>query len=136
MVSQENSVVFMSKVKRVFTLEFLGETSHLLEKLLKVRFAVQDSIHRGVAAYLHKRYSIIYNHIFSNLIIDPFLFNIPMLVLYFYTYIYIYIQNEDLNSTPHDKVKYKITVKLYICNYSFILIMFMNQKIYFDSIEP
>ena len=37
----------------ICTLEFLGETASLLEKLLKMRFAVQDSIHGGIVAYLH-----------------------------------------------------------------------------------
>lgn len=41
----------------------LGETASLLEKLLKMRFAVQDSIHGGIVAYLHKNYTLFYTNL-------------------------------------------------------------------------
>ena len=44
--------------KGILTLKFLGETTSLPEELLEVRLAIQDSIHRGIIAYLHKQDAI------------------------------------------------------------------------------
>jgi hypothetical protein len=42
----------INKKEALTCLEFLGYTASLLEELLVVRLAVQDTIHGGIATYL------------------------------------------------------------------------------------